>query len=460
MINLEERAGAVYSLLSVSSRAVVDRVRDYFTEYFIGESVEQHPDMLDAIGSANLGREQTALVREYALLSCASGAMPRVVNEFSGLYSEMKFNQEYSLENFMLSWDNRNRKMRSGDDLGSYAPLLRGIVEHLERTQELENFDYQGQIGLVDIDEEFTKRGLISVIGNNSELLREIVLESVDDSSRERAEDISSDNRLAREAGEAFLDAYPEQKSIVSYRRGVEVFLDRFDVDERVIGTRKDGGQFREMLKRIKRRYGMSWRREFYNMLEDPIKTRVETLDGELGKRGIREEDRIRFVEGLERDGTLKYVKLLDDEGVDGSDLLLASRMTSLSEEDRKILKDITKKRGSLGKYLGVCRMPHTDSEVQYDARRSLQDIIEMIDPTVFAQSDVIASILMSKMREQYSEDFVVDSEATLKGIREEIGSERNEIRRGLLEQTLKHYELRERVKSVEGMVDSLVVVK
>ncbi|MEK6846748.1 MAG: hypothetical protein AABY16_01125 [Nanoarchaeota archaeon] len=458
--SLEARANERYSSLSEEGIAVVSRFRRYFNDYLQGEIFEPHPDMLDALRESGLNEEQRNLILDYCALNCATNGLPHAVDDFLANYEVLRYDPRFTLDNFLLSWNAHDKTLVNGNSVGTYSPLLNGVIEHLERTKELKNHEYLEALKYMEGVDGFNRYGILSVIVSNPELITGLVLETLSDKAKKRVVDILEDRILAREAASEFLKAYETYRDDANYKRGIERFLDRFDIKDNAFAKKRIGGQYRPMLRRLKERHGVRWRDFFFELLEDPIKSRAVTLDEEVGKKGIREEDRIRFVEKLVQENMFGYLALMQDEGIDGSDLLLASRLSTLNEKDRELLKDMTKRKRSLGRYLGSCRIPRANNAVNYDAKRCLKDICTAINPVVFAQSDVIATILLTKKRALYEEQFVKDQNATILEIEKEKDEETNEVERKLLSQTLEHFRLRKKVGQVKGMVKSLIVIE
>lgn len=458
--NLNTRIKRVESEMSEPGRRISELLEDNFTEYFIGRTYQPHEDMLDMLFYSDLSETDKSLVRSYAFLRCANGALPQAVKTFVDAYSVLKYEQDYNLENFLLSWDQDSRTLiREERILGTYAPILKGLIEHFEQTRELRNFEYKESLEFTDGIEEFTKWGLISVIRSNADLIREIALGTLSEVDKKSAISILNGELLAREAADSFLASYDKFNLDSRYKQGLNFFLDRFDIQKNEFASNRNGGQFRPLFRKLRSTYGILWKEKFYEMIKEPIKSRVKTLDDEIGSKGIREEDRIRFMEKLSKNEVFKYFKLFSDEGVDAADLLLASRLSAISSRDQEILKDIVSRRGGLGKYLGVCIVPPTNNEVQYDARRTLRDFCEGISLNNFDQDKTLASILLYKMRSQYEEDFKKDKECTLNSLRNEADNETNDVRKKLIEETLSHFERRKKVSDVKGFVKNLVVI-
>ena len=206
--NLEVRANERYSSLSQEGIAVVGRLKQYFNNYLEGEVFEPHPDMLEALRASGLSEEQRASILDYCALSCATKGIPRVMNDFLKQYDNLRHDPRFTLENFLISWDAQSKTLVDGDKVGTYSPLLNGVIEHLERTNELKNHEYLEALKFMEGIDGFNKYGILSVISSNPELITNLVLGSLNEEMKQRVMDVLEDRLLAREAAAEFLKAY------------------------------------------------------------------------------------------------------------------------------------------------------------------------------------------------------------------------------------------------------------
>jgi len=460
--DLKQRIDETYSQLGNEQRTLAGDIETSFPEYFTGREMQPTQPLLDRMAQGSKDKEEASLIMDYAFLNCVQSRIPEVVTKFISLYDKFKHNSSYTLCNFLLNWNQETQDFEGEKNrLGSFSPLLIGIVNHLERTRELQGFLYGEDSGYLAEISGVAKMGLVSVIAKNSELIEKIVAESLPKDQTTELKEILSGERLVSEAAQAFLDAYPHHKDSPLYQRGLEVFLDRYDLSNHRFTGKIQGGQYRTLLYSLVQKHRAGWKRAFFELLDDPIRERVMCLDQELGKKGIREEDRIRFVERLMDQDLIKYVQLLAEDGADAEEILLAAKIESLSPSERKMLHQVTSKgKRSLGKYLGLCRVNARNTALSYDARRSLRDLCNVIDPRVFAGNETLAAILLEKSKQQYEESFVEDNQATIDKLKQEIEDEKNPVQKELLKRTLRHYDLRRRISNVEGFKKKLTVIR
>lgn len=460
---LENRLRERETALTEEEVAATRALEHFFADYYEGATLVPHPDMLSTlIEQAGLSFAQRQNVLDHAFLRCAKNAMPQVCQTFADVHETCKYSPDYTLPNFFLSWDaDKKLFIPQEGKLGTFSPLLLGLSKHLELNRELSGFLYYEDAEEVLEGTDISKYDLQVRVSLNPQLVTQVILSSLAGKLASRVGDIANDLPISREAAESFLDAYPVHRNAVQYRRGLAEFLQNYDLQIKAFVPRRKPGSFRPLYGRLVQEHGLNWREGFLGKLEEPIRSRVTMLDDSLGKKGTLREDGIQLVERLGREGKLDYLRLFGGEGEDAADILLAMSMHSLTEEERKLMNDVLKNgHESLGRYMGVCRYTAPNSAVQYDARRCLQNVCGSINPGVFSGNDTLARILLNKMRQLYEQDFRNNAEETLSEIREEIVRESNPIRKDLLEKTKAHYELRQKVVQVKGIVPYLFVAK
>jgi len=455
-MNLIERTEKVYFRMESQARELSRRLRESYSEYFSGRILEPHPDLFKDVVESGTDEAQIRLVLDYAFLNYTQSALPRVAEEFIKNYSRFRFDPNYSFDRFLLFWDSESRRFVQGEELGTYSPLIAGVINHLERTRELQSHFYDEEF-LVEAG--FDRYGLICTLANNADLINRIFTESVEGGVGERLGAIVSGKTLAIEAGNCFLDAYPRHKKNQQYKKGVGNFLDRYDLEKGKF-VRKGKGHFSHLYKKLIKQRGGLWKKLFFDLLDDPLKSRVELLDRQIGSRGGIEEDKYELLERLAKQEELCCLHLFAGEGSDLGDILLASKIGSFSREELKSLSGVLSGRRSLSGYLGTCRVDLRDTEIEYDARKCFNRLCESVDPVVFAENEIIASILFHKMKGFYEQDFVRDKERCVERLRQEIDSESDEPKKILLRRTLNHYELRIKVDQVSGLKNKIVVIE
>ena len=460
ILSLEERARLMYTGFSDSGRRAVMALEDAFMEYALGEVLMPPAEIEQALSQSGLEKNEVLGIKEYLFVQCAVNAAPRIAKEFAEAFGQHKYNPLYTLEDFLIAWNPDEKQFTRGDeDLGPYSFVIRGIIDILERGRELQSHLYGADLGFLEGIEGFSRIGIMSIIDHNPEIIKELFIGALPEAMRAQVTDIVYDRNLANEAANSFLDAF--QKFRDSRKFNLENFLKYFNAEqEELVPHRSQKGSYYHMQRRIYRRYGTGWAEAFYSLLNEPVKSRVTALIGEMGKKGVPDEDRIRLIESLATDNGLNVLYMFADGGSDVGDMMVALNIHKLTLEQLSLLSEVTMGgRSSLRQDLGKCRFQVPDSDVKYDWRRSMVKICEGIDPKTFRPDEVAGAILINKAVLQYSRPFAGDKQGTLDLIKLEVECADNPVYRSVMEKVQQHYELRLKVGKVKGLVDKLLVV-
>ena len=464
-LSLEERAIQFRSAFSEEALKLVEQLNNNFTDYILGDIIDPHPDMLDSIKSSELSDTEKQDIKDYVLLENVVNSSEKIVREFLEAYPDNKFNPKYTLDNFLLEWNREHKVFLHGDDqLGDYSPVIMGIFDMLERNRELDAFMYEVFNGsYLEGIPGFQKIGISSAISGNEDLFYGLFLGTLTDESRVKVTEIISGKKLANEAADRFLDVYLNFRSHKRFDLGN--FLKRYEVESKKFNLQRKSntGSYNVLYERLRKKSGDGWENSFYELLDEPRKTRVKTLVSELGSKGIIEEDKIRLFEDLLSEGRedlLQCIDLFADQGSDAEDIFLAMYIGNVPSEDLAALGEaVSGGKESIKKYLGNCRYNFSDSAIQYDWRHNLLKITESVNPAKFKGGEVLSSILINRSIQEYSDKFKQDKPGTIQEIRSEINEANNPVYNNILERTLAHYELRLKVGQVTGFKDKLLVV-
>jgi hypothetical protein len=473
--SLDDRENQLYESFSDKQNECLTMVDDYFTDYLMGLSTRQHPDMIEKISEILAGEEEQDIqaFMDYIFIRNLKGCSDEIGKEFVGLYDNdnFKYSDEYTLDNFLLSWRRTEYRFATGfKDTGDYTHIIQGIIEYLEQGRELASHMYHdystdtpGKLGsaiwsMQNEFDGFTKLGLVEVLSNNSDICTSLFIDALGEDVREKVIAVVYDLWLANESSGKFLDAFPKFRNVKRYNLGN--FLRNYDIysDEIRHARSVNGGQYSHMYKRLRRRAGNMWQAYYFNLLDEPDRARTLTLVSELGKSGIYEEDKIRLIEGLASKNALKYLNMFADGGSDAEDVLIAMNIEGLDEEERRILNAVVRNgQAGIRQYLGMCKISIPDTASKYDWERGLTEVCDQISPDVFEGNEVLTSILINKARHSYMQDFESDPGATLEKLRSEIDKSKG-VYKSILERTLQHFGLRQKLSTVKGMIDRLEV--
>ncbi|MBI4452599.1 hypothetical protein HY637_04160 [Candidatus Woesearchaeota archaeon] len=447
--------------LSGVGRMAVRKFEDAFTEYASGETLSPPPEIRSVLEQSGLEAKEQQRIRDYLFLQCAINSAPRIAVEFVAAFDQSKYNPLYTLEGFLTSWDPSAKAFVKGEeDLGPYSFVIRGIIDLLERSHELSGYLYgAADLSFLEGIEGFSRIGITSIVAHNPYIIKELFIGALPDGLKAQVAEIASDKRLANEGGNIFLDMFPRFRE--SRRFNLENFLKYFNIDkEEFVHHRTQEGSHYHMQRRLQRLYGTKWFNGFYELLDEPVKSRVMTLASEIGKKGTTEEEKIRLLETIANENGLKVLYMFADGGSDIGDMLVALNIHKLTPDEFKLLGEVTMGgKGSIRRYLGKCRFRVPDTDISYDWRRGLLKVCEGIDPRSFRPEEVAGAILINKAVQSYAADFATDKPGTLANIRAEIEGTDNPVYRAVIYRVLRHYELRLKVGQVRGLVDRLIVV-
>jgi hypothetical protein len=460
-LSLEDRTLLLIDTLSEEASDFIERLNDDFTDYMSGEITDPHQDMLDAIDNSGFSPAEIQNIKDYIFLDNVRNSSERIATDFIAAYLDNRYNPDYTLENFLISWNSEDKIfLRGEDELGSYGPIIAGIFDMLERSNELSGHMYVFDDDYLEGIKGFKKLGIVSTSVNNSGILYELFLGTLGEETRQRVEDIIYDTRLANEAANKFLDEFPNYRNNRNFNLGN--FLRYYDVEKREFNPRRksSAGSYSSLYDRLRTRSRGDWENAFYEKLNEPVYSRVKTLVSQIGTKGITEEDKIRLVEDLAAGDLLQYVDMFANEGSDAEDILLAMNIGNVSRAELDVLTEVvTGGRESVKQYLGQCRFQLPDSAIQYDWRLSLMKISETVDPAKFEGDHVLSSILINKSIQLYADRFKQDKPGTMEAIRSDLDEADNPVYNQILQRTLAHYELRLKVGQVTGFRDRLIEV-
>jgi len=469
--SLEDRANDLFSKFSEEALTIVRQIEDDFTDYMLGMDVQQHQDLrailsgdeLYGININDLPEQEKKNIKDYVFLQNVLGSSERISSEFIQAYDGNKYRREYTLHNFILTWQTSTKDFVLGAlDSGAYSPIITGIFGILAKNNELINymFDHDGPYEEID---SFLKAGVISAMAKNSDIFYEVFLGTLNPELRKEAEEIVYDTRLAREAANSFLDVYANLKDNGNFN--LENFLQYYDAETQGFNPRRrnDKKSYSSLYNRLKLKSRNNWKNLFYELIddhEDPLRSRVENLDNDMGKSGIIEEDIIGVLELINQSGNLDILDMFAENGSDYGDALLAMNIENLTQQQIRTLSEgLRKGKESISPYLGKCRVRSPDSGTQYDWRHAFFKITEQIDPTKFEGQQALYSILVNKSIQLYGEGFKEDKQVTLETIRLDMAQAPNPVHYQILERTLSHYELRMKLGGVVGFRDKLPVI-
>ena len=210
-LSLEDRTLLLIDTLSEEASDFIERLNDDFTDYMSGEITDPHQDMLDAIDNSGFSPAEIQNIKDYIFLDNVRNSSERIATDFIAAYLDNRYNPDYTLENFLISWNSEDKIfLRGEDELGSYGPIIAGIFDMLERSNELSGHMYVFDDDYLEGIKGFKKLGIVSTSVNNSGILYELFLGTLGEETRQRVEDIIYDTRLANEAANKFLDEFPK----------------------------------------------------------------------------------------------------------------------------------------------------------------------------------------------------------------------------------------------------------
>lgn len=439
-----------YSSLSQDGMNIANFAKEYYSDYTSGMVFSVPTDLEYLLEEAD--EREKSEIRRYMFAENILNSAERIGEGFAGLYETHKHKPEYTLENYLLSWEG---EFLNGEN-GKYADVLSNLIEFLEGDENLRGYSF-GKDGRLNGKQGFTRWGLKAVLIDNSDNVCDLFLTALGEESRKRVEDIVYDKLLAQEAGESFLDMLPELRNDRRYT--LQNFLLHYIPGKGM--PRKQPGIYRPMFRRFVRRSKTDWKEPFYQILEGPVKSRALALDNELLERsgGVLFEEEIKLLESLATKGSLEYLLSLADEGSDAEDMFNALNLETLTSRESRVLKEILRKgKKKVREYLGVMRVRIPDSSVGYDWSAKIKEFAERVSPEEYARNDVLAAILYNKEREKWDQPFREDEQHTISLIEKEIESAENQVYNSLMSKVLAHYQMRKKVAKVQGMVSKLRV--
>lgn len=447
----EHKEDAYRSIIRSSSgkgKEVLDFAREYFNEYVSGSILSVPREMEELLNYAVTSEDEKTSMRRYLFAENIIGAAERAGKIFADLYQERKYMPDYTLDNFLLTWSSENGKDSFS---GDYRDLLSNLIEFLEFDNSLVGY-VSSRDGRIYGGEPITTLGIKSILVDNADRVSDFFMTALDDPIKSRVSDIVYDRNLAQESGEEFLT------KVIESRCDLQDFLMHYLPDSGV--RMKNTGLFSPMFRRMARRSNYDWKGLYFSLLQEPVQSRVIMTDREVSEGvSILQEQEMRLLEALATEGSLKYLTAFIGDGSDAEDLFNALNVKHLTGQNAAVLREMLKKgRNHIRKHMGVLRVPAADLAVKYDWRMNLEEISTQIKPEDYNSNEVVSSILYNKAKQAWELEYRADPKGAIAKLMQEAQNSKNPVYKAVLKKVLSHYELRQRVGNVSGIVTKLKV--
>ena len=439
--------------LSKDGKDLIDFARYQYSSFVYGSSFTVPSDLEDLFGYVTLKEEEKTRARIILFSENIINSVEPIARGFVDLYDAHKHDHRYTLGEYLLGW--RGDKEKTEDDT-DYTDILANLIDLLLFDEELNGFSNDSTSRLYG-GHTFIRFGMDAVLIRNSDKISDLFMSALPDELKKQVHEIVYDLRLAKEAGAAFLDSVGELNENRKFT--LQNFLMDYHPGEGL--KKRCAGLYYSMFKRLSSRTN-DWRTHFYSLLDEPVKTRVTVLDRELeeSQGGILFEQELALMESLVQKDALQQLLAIADEGADAEDLFVALNVDKIAENESRVLRQILRKGSKhIRRCMGLLRVKLPDSLTAYDRGQSILDMAKRVHAEDFARTETIGAILYNLRRKEYDDKFRIDREATITEIRTRINGETdNTISKKAMERVLAHFELREKVSFVKGIVPKLKI--
>jgi len=356
--------------------------------------------------------------------------LQNAAEQFIARFEKDRHKEHYTLQHTMMSFDPKTQTYIDDDSQwGPYASAIQKIAELLENQEYKNNFGMD--ISYLQEQEPYKKIGIDCIIESNWNEFLMIVNNALPFTLRDRLSTYITEQKLALEATDTYLQTATER-----FEKGVgiwplELFLQKYNLEKKSLNGK---GSYSFLQGRLQMRHGKLWKEQFIKLLPDDMAKRLITVT-ENGD--IIGEACIRSLEAT-YDEFKECLSIFGVNNVDDIVLLLTTTKPSM-----------VKKR-NLGKYLGRCRKPQIDGELQYDWQAKFKETCEKMTDITFETNPLLSELLLRQARAHYRQQ-----EMPLDVLTKELVHATG-LYAQVLDRVYTHIQLTEELRMVQGFAKEL----